>query len=197
MLSPKQTKLHVLRYVNICFSAAMSGDNSLQTPKKTYASSVIRLCGSVKDVFHCKNLFKKATEELLALAEAVFGGTLQRHELRPHLVCRPCERRLNNFRAFKAMITGSQSHFQRSERQERVKRCFEVSPSALRTLKSAKDATTHRGLNFAGGAETNATNSLFREDPSLVFSIVTEARDQTLPGSLLARETLGTRLKQH
>ena len=33
----------------------------------------------------------------------------------------------------------------------------------------------------------NATNSLFREDPSLVFSIVTEARDQTLPGSLLAR----------
>ena len=40
----------------------------------------------------------------------------------------------------------------------------------------------------------NATNSLFREDPSLVFSIVTEERDQTLPGSLLARETLGTRL---
>ena len=42
----------------------------------------------------------------------------------------------------------------------------------------------------------NATNSLFREDPFLVFSIVTEARDQTLPGSLLARETLGTRLKE-
>ena len=40
----------------------------------------------------------------------------------------------------------------------------------------------------------NATNSLFREDPSLVFSVATEARDQTLPGSLLARETLGTRL---
>ena len=27
-----------------------------------------------------------------------------------------------------------------------------------------------------------------------MLSIVTEARDQTLPGSLLARETLGTRL---
>ena len=70
MLSPKQTKFHVLRYVNICYSAAMSGDNSLQTLKKTYTSSVIscmcRLCGSVKDVLHCKNLFKKATEELLA-----------------------------------------------------------------------------------------------------------------------------------
>ena len=42
----------------------------------------------------------------------------------------------------------------------------------------------------------NATNSFFREDPSLVFSTVTEARDQTLPGSLLARETLGTRLSK-
>ena len=125
MLSPKQTKFHVLRYVNTCSSAAMSGDNSLQTPKKTYTSSVIsccRLCGSVKDVLHCKNLFKMATEELLALAEAVFGGI------------------------------------------------------------KATNAP-------------NATNSLFREDPSLVFSIVTEARDQTLPGSLLARETLGTRLR--
>ena len=69
-----------------------------------------------------------------------------------------------------------------------------MSPSAPRTLKSAKDGTTRRGLNFAGGAETNATNSLLRKDPSLVFSIVTEARDQTLPGSLLAREILGTRL---
>ena len=61
----------------------LSGDNSLQTPKKTFTSSVIsccRLCGSVKDVLHCKNLFKKVTEELLALAEAVFGRTLQRHE---------------------------------------------------------------------------------------------------------------------
>ena len=26
MLSPKQTKFHLLRYVNICSSAAMSGD---------------------------------------------------------------------------------------------------------------------------------------------------------------------------
>ena len=92
-------------------------------------------------------MFKEATEELLALAEAaVFGGTLQRHQLWPHLVCR-------HFRAFKAMITESQSHFQRSEREERVKRCIEVSPSAPRTLKSAKDGTTRRGLNFAGGAE--------------------------------------------
>ena len=79
-------------------------------------------------------------------------GTLPRNELRPHLLCRPCERRLNNFKAFRAMITESQSHFQRSDR---VKRCIEASPSAPRTLKSAKDDTSdtstrrRRGLNFA------------------------------------------------
>ena len=66
VLSPKQTKFHVLRYVNLCSYAAMSGDNSLQMLKKTYTSSVrscCRLYGSVKDVLHCKNLFKKATKE--------------------------------------------------------------------------------------------------------------------------------------
>ena len=78
-----------------------------------------------------------ATKELLALAKAVFGG-------------------LNNLRAFKAMITESQTHFQRSERQEGVKRCIEVSPLTSRTLKSMKDGTTHRRLNFAGGSEIRA-----------------------------------------
>ena len=34
----------------------------------------------------------------------------------------------------------------------------------------------------------NATNSLFREDPSLVFSIVTEARDQTTRVSPRSRD---------
>ena len=51
MFSPKQTKFHVQRYVNICFSAAMSGDNSLQTAKKTYTSSVIyRLFSSSRSI---------------------------------------------------------------------------------------------------------------------------------------------------
>ena len=47
VLSPKQTKFHMLRYANICSFAAMSGDNSLQTPKKTYTSSVISCCRSL------------------------------------------------------------------------------------------------------------------------------------------------------
>ena len=105
----------------------MSDGNILQTPKKTYRSSdsgnqsCCRLCGSVKDFKYCKNLFKKSNEELLAAAEAVYGGALPRNELRSRLLCRPCERRLNNFKAFRAMITESQSHFQSSVR---VKRCI-------------------------------------------------------------------------
>ena len=50
-------------------------------------------------------------------------------------------------------IKGSQSHLQRSERQELVKRCIEVLPLAPQTLKSTKDGMTRRGLNFAVGAE--------------------------------------------
>jgi len=50
------------------------------TPKITYTSSVIgkqsccRLCGLVKDISHCKNLFKKGNEQLLATAKTEFGG---------------------------------------------------------------------------------------------------------------------------
>ena len=48
----------------------------------------------------------------------------------------------------------------------------------------------------------SATKYLMLEDPSLMFSIVLKARDQTQPGSLFSRsggageerETLGTRL---
>ena len=140
MLSPKQTRFHVC-------STPMSDGNILQTPEKTYRSSdsgnqsCCRLCGSVKDFKYCKNLCKKSNEELLAAAEAVYGGTLPRNELRPHLLCRPCERRLNNFKAFRAMITESQSHFQRSDR---VKRCIEASPSAPRYNDSSSPRSEFR-----------------------------------------------------
>ena len=61
-------------------------------------------------------------------------------------LCRPCERRLKNFTEFKGIISESQRYFERSER---VKRCIDVSPSAPRTLKTAKDQkTSRRGLSF-------------------------------------------------
>jgi len=83
------------------------------------------------------------------MAEEVYGRPLFRkvsEELRPHLLCRPCERRLKNFKECKGIISKSQRYFERSER---VKRCIDVSPSVPQTLKTAKDQKTScRGLSF-------------------------------------------------
>ena len=111
---------------------------STQTPKKVYAPSshvnlsCCRLCKSVGDVSHSKNLFAKNNRALLASVEELYGSSLSQNELLPHLVYRPCERRVNNFKAFKNIITETQQSF------ERVKRCIKVSPSVPRTLKSSK-----------------------------------------------------------
>lgn len=120
------------------------------TPKKVYAAtsniSRCRLCGSVGD--HCKKLFGKANRALLETAEELYGSSLPQSEELPHLICRPCERRLNNFKVFKTTISESQASF------DRVKRCIEVSPSAPRTLKRSKAneavRSSRRGLLFCG-----------------------------------------------
>ena len=103
----------------------MSSGKLPQTPKKVYqssGSSCCRLCKSVGDTSSWRNLFGKGNRALLATAEIM-----------PHLLCRPCERRLKNFENFRVLITESQSSFQR------VKRCIEISTSVACTLpKSAK-----------------------------------------------------------
>ena len=67
--------------------------------------------------------------------------SLPRNELKPGLLCRSCERWENSFRVFRALITESQSYFERSKRVERFigvtapsapKRC-----RARKTLRSA------------------------------------------------------------
>ena len=126
----------------------------LQTPKKIYpassnATSCCRLCKAVRDSDHCRNLFGKANRTLLVVAENIYGSSFQRSESLPHLLCRPCERRLRNFIAFKALISESQRSL------ERAKRCMEESPSAHRSLKTSKATETsrvsrgtRRGLHF-------------------------------------------------
>ena len=65
--------------VPVCYITAMSQCNPVQTPKKIYQSSsyrnpsCCRLCGFVKDVNYCKNLFAEAEKQLLAMAEEVYG----------------------------------------------------------------------------------------------------------------------------
>ena len=57
-----------------------------------------------------KNLLKKANEEFLAANDDVYGRSLPWNKLRPQVLCRPCEWQLNNFRAFRALLTESQNH---------------------------------------------------------------------------------------
>ena len=81
-----------------------------KTPKKIYmqrlvTQQVLAGSGSLWGILlNRKNLFGKANRALLVAAEEIYGISLQRRELLPHLICRPCERRLKNFVAFKIMI---------------------------------------------------------------------------------------------
>jgi hypothetical protein len=79
---------------------------------------------------------------VLASAELLYGGKLLRGDSLPHLVCLPCERRLDNFMKFKNMICDNQDSMMRQ------KRCIELSPSAPTAVddeKSAKTDTLIRG----------------------------------------------------
>ena len=96
--------------------------SNIRTPKKVYAASshvntsCCRLCKSVKDIAHSKNLFAKNYRALLTAAEELYGGSFSQSELLPRLICRPCERRVNNFKAFKNTITETQMSFERIRR---------------------------------------------------------------------------------
>ena len=71
--------------------------------------------------------------------------SLPRNELKPGLLPRSCERWENSFRVFRALITESQSYFERSERAKSV-----TSPSAP-GVSSPNFAERERlcGLHFA------------------------------------------------
>ena len=100
----------------------MSSSGVPKTPKKVYKSvggnvlNCCRLCKSFGDVSHWKNLFGKGNRALLAAAENIHGNTLLRSESLPHLLCRPCERRLNNFIVSKSTIIEAQKSLNTGER---------------------------------------------------------------------------------
>ena len=119
----------------------MSLPNQKETPKKFHHSakdaSSCRLCGSVEDKTHSKNLFKNNNRELLHLARSLSGERLLPHENLPELICRPCERRLGNFKAFRSKVQESQKKFEQFS-----KRCVEISPSVVPPAKTARQLTT-------------------------------------------------------
>ena len=129
-----------------------------QTPKKflhSVESSLCRVCANVCDKCHSNNLFSERNCVLLAVAETLHGKPLPQGDF-PHLVCRPCSRRLNNTKLLQDQIHKSQALFE-SNLGERFKRCIEISPSAPKTIKSLKISTSteakmtksRRGLSFS------------------------------------------------
>ena len=106
------------------------------TPKKLYGSlhfdSRCRLCLKVCDRKHNINLFKSSNSSVLHTAEHLIGEQLYQDDFLPHLLCRPCARRLNNFNDFKKVILDSNKTL---ETEYRKKRCLEMSPSLLPAAK--------------------------------------------------------------
>ena len=93
---------HSTGYTWSALDRIMSTGNIQQSPKKISKSSTTayisccRLCKSVEDVSCSKNIYRA----LLAPAEEIYGRPLRRDKLPPHLLCRPCERRLKNSISF-------------------------------------------------------------------------------------------------
>ena len=124
------------------------------TPKKLYAKSTpkenisrCRLCNSVQDPKRCKNLFGSANKVILQHAESIYANKLPQVYGFPHLICRPCERRLNNAIVFKNCIAETQ----KSLEDTRSKRCIEESPSAVKSApKVLARECRRRSIDFSG-----------------------------------------------
>ena len=107
-----------------------------ETPKKRYSksttaevySSSCRLCKAVVDKNHCKDLFKSSNQTVLKNVENIYGNSLPQDNSLPHLICRPCERRLTNAITFQSVIINTQRSL---EQEIRSKRCLEISPSVV------------------------------------------------------------------
>ena len=138
----------------------MASSPTSRTPRKfrTAATSCssCRLCGSVIDKKHAKNLFKGSNRELLNLARKLSSEDIAQHENLPELLCRPCERRLGNFKEFRSKIQECQKQFERFS-----KRCVEVSPSLLPLAKATRSDCETRSvrskLNFTLAEEVGFT----------------------------------------
>ena len=89
-----------------------------ETPKKVYKASesvnvgCCRLCKSVEDTGNLGEIFTAKPESTLAEAEELlYGDALPLCEFLPRLLCRPRERRPNNFRVVRSTISESQVSF--------------------------------------------------------------------------------------
>ena len=143
---------------------------SKDTPKKLYSKTqgeplVInktarcRLCNQIRDPGHSKNLFAVKNQKILQEAIFVHGTDLPQDDVLPHLICKPCERRLHNAVEFKKLIIDTQ---QALLSDVRAKRCIDVSPSVQRPPDKTQptgNVRRRRSLDFAGEGGQSKTQS--------------------------------------
>ena len=139
---------------------------SKETPKKLYKKqeskasiSRCRLCNSVADPKHSKNLYRKQSETILRNAEMIFGGELRQESTLPHQICAPCERRLKNAVEFRKVIINTQRALNENVR---AKRCVELSPSVEKPSAKVRAAGTsrRRSIDFTLADETPSESSV-------------------------------------
>jgi hypothetical protein len=83
---------------------------------------------------------------VLKNAEIIYGGVLPQQDGLPHLICRSCERRLNNAIQLRSTIEETQQSLQKDMRS---KRCLEVSPSVTKLPAKVHSAgSRRRSLDF-------------------------------------------------
>lgn len=140
-----------------CLFISTESMASKGTPKKFYKKgsestgciSRCRLCNSISDHGHSKNLFRKNNQATLRDAEIIYGGELPQNSNLPHLICTPCKRRLNNAIQLKKTITQTQ----RAIQEDLVtKRCIEVSPSVQKPPRKVRSTGSSRRRNIDFGA---------------------------------------------
>ncbi len=120
-------------------------------PESTGSISRCRLCNSVTDSKYCKNLFRDHKKTVLRNAERIYGRELLHSDSLPHLICAPCERRLNNAIKFKAVIEETQCILQEDVQEDvQAKHCVDVSPSFPKPPRKVTSVGTlrHHSIDF-------------------------------------------------
>lgn len=97
---------------------------SKDTPKKLYKKRTesksitrCRLCNRITDPGHSKDIYREQNRIVLRNAKVVYGANLSQDNNLPHLICAPCEGRLNYVVQFsKKVISDTQQEPQKNLR---------------------------------------------------------------------------------
>ena len=123
--------LHFKRQIWVKFQTTLILIESMaskDTPKKLYQKrtestvrvSRCRLCNSVVDSKYSKNLFRDQNRTVLPNAERIYGREYPHSGNLPHLICAPCQGRLNNAIKFKGIIKETQRVYKKTPEQNVV-----------------------------------------------------------------------------